>query len=153
MGENGPKLKQTHDHYYQVQTQIFVCNADYGDYVVWCENNIVFERLTPDADLWSTILEKCEYFFIRAVMPELVGHYFSKPPLAPLALANVDVDATQAPSHNAELYCICKTPYNNSMSYIGCENESCKTQWFHFKCMKIKRAPKGDWYCPECKKS
>ena len=36
---------------------------------------------------------------------------------------------------------------------IGCDNTSCKFQWFHYKCVGIKRAPSGNWYCPQCKKN
>ena len=38
---------------------------------------------------------------------------------------------------------------------IGCDNEHCLIQWFHFSCLKIKpsHTPKGKWYCPECHKS
>ena len=36
---------------------------------------------------------------------------------------------------------------------IGCDNENCKYQWIHFTCKKLKRQPKGVWYCKECIKT
>ena len=32
-----------------------------------------------------------------------------------------------------------------------CENDDWKISWFHFRCLKITRAPKGDWFCPDCR--
>lgn len=50
-----------------------------------------------------------------------------------------------------ETYCIC-----NQVSYgemIGCDNDNCKTEWFHFSCMSLTSKPKGEWFCPDCIKS
>ena len=48
------------------------------------------------------------------------------------------------------LYCFCQRMSYGSM--IKCDNPRCKYQWFHFECLGITSAPKGKWYCPECKK-
>lgn len=45
-------------------------------------------------------------------------------------------------------YCIC-----NRISYgdmIGCDNQDCKIEWFHFDCLNLTHKPKGKWYCPQC---
>lgn len=45
-------------------------------------------------------------------------------------------------------YCIC-----NRISYgdmIGCDNQDCKIEWFHFDCVNLTHKPKGKWYCPQC---
>lgn len=34
---------------------------------------------------------------------------------------------------------------------IECENPTCKYGWFHFTCIGLNRAPKGSWYCDECR--
>ncbi|CAC5424118.1 BPTF [Mytilus coruscus] len=50
-----------------------------------------------------------------------------------------------------ELYCLCKTPYDESQFYIGCDR--CQ-DWFHGKCVGIseKEASSLDVYlCPKCK--
>ena len=49
-----------------------------------------------------------------------------------------------------KVYCICKK--NNKQKMIGCDNESCKIQWFHFKCVNLKIEPQGDWFCHDCSK-
>ena len=34
---------------------------------------------------------------------------------------------------------------------IMCESKTCKIQWFHIKRMRIKKIPKGKWFCVKCK--
>ena len=34
---------------------------------------------------------------------------------------------------------------------IMCESKTCKIQWFHIKGMRIKKVPKGKWFCVKCK--
>ena len=31
------------------------------------------------------------------------------------------------------------------------ESKTCKIQWFHIKCMRIKKIPKSKWFCVKCK--
>ncbi|TGZ65961.1 hypothetical protein CRM22_005604 [Opisthorchis felineus] len=48
-------------------------------------------------------------------------------------------------------YCVC-----NDVSYgdmIACDNPSCPFEWFHYSCVSLTVAPKGDWYCPSCIKT
>lgn len=48
------------------------------------------------------------------------------------------------------LYCIC-----NKVSYgdmVGCDNDDCAKQWFHYKCVGVTEEPTGEWLCPDCKK-
>jgi len=49
---------------------------------------------------------------------------------------------------NEPTYCLC-----NQVSYgemIGCDNQECPIEWFHFQCMGLNTKPKGKWYCPKC---
>ena len=34
---------------------------------------------------------------------------------------------------------------------IMCESKTCKIQWFQIKYMRIKKIPKGKWFCVKCK--
>ena len=34
---------------------------------------------------------------------------------------------------------------------IGCDNDSCAIEWFHFNCVGLTNKPKGKWYCPKCR--
>jgi inhibitor of growth protein 3 len=35
---------------------------------------------------------------------------------------------------------------------VGCDNDNCKYQWFHWSCVGLKSEPAGEWLCPECRK-
>ena len=57
------------------------------------------------------------------------------------------VDATQVSEQ--QRYCVCKRVSFGNM--VGCENETCPIQWFHFECVGLTSPPIEDWYCPFCK--
>ncbi|XP_068132510.1 inhibitor of growth protein 3 [Hyperolius riggenbachi] len=64
----------------------------------------------------------------------------------PEADSNSQVDWTYDP--NEPRYCIC-----NQVSYgemVGCDNQDCPIEWFHYGCVGLSEAPKGKWYCPQC---
>ncbi|RPA87609.1 hypothetical protein BJ508DRAFT_410368 [Ascobolus immersus RN42] len=45
-------------------------------------------------------------------------------------------------------YCFC-----NSVSWgnmVGCDNDDCKYEWFHWSCVGIDKEPEGQWFCSEC---
>ncbi|KAI9263427.1 the Ing1 Phd finger in complex with A histone H3k4me3 peptide, partial [Phascolomyces articulosus] len=47
-----------------------------------------------------------------------------------------------------EVWCFYREPAHGKM--IQCDNDDCLIQWYHFSCVGLKKAPKGDWYCEEC---
>ena len=147
------QLSRTHQYYYQVQTQIFVCNVDYSDFVVWTKEGIHQERVAPDNDLWEEICERSTGFFKRAVLPEIVGKYFSRiHPSTSAATVVASTSRSTAVDNSVELFCVCQTEYDEDVKYIGCDNIECIYKWCHYECMGVKRAPKGKWYCTECRK-
>ena len=59
-------------------------------------------------------------------------------------------DATVDTSDDEATYCYCKGKDDGS-KMICCENDNCRSgQWFHFRCLNIRRAPRGKWFCNEC---
>uniref|UniRef100_H2Y677 Inhibitor of growth protein n=1 Tax=Ciona savignyi TaxID=51511 RepID=H2Y677_CIOSA len=49
---------------------------------------------------------------------------------------------------NEPRYCLC-----NQVSYgemVGCDNDKCPIEWFHYGCVGLNQAPTGKWYCPQC---
>jgi len=46
-------------------------------------------------------------------------------------------------------YCLCDQVSYGEM--IGCDNDLCPIEWFHFGCMGLSAKPKGKWYCPKCR--
>jgi len=68
-----------------------------------------------------------------------------------------EVDGIDGPVNNGNgedadnnLYCFCQRVSFGEM--IGCDNEDCKNEWFHWSCVGITSPPKDDevWYCPDC---
>jgi inhibitor of growth protein 4 len=52
---------------------------------------------------------------------------------------------------NEPVYCTCRQVSFGRM--VGCENESCRYEWFHFECVGLKEEPNDVWYCSECSTS
>jgi len=46
-------------------------------------------------------------------------------------------------------YCLCDQVSYGEM--IGCDNDLCPIEWFHFNCVQLSSKPKGKWYCPKCR--
>lgn len=61
-------LKKSHAYYYQVQCQIFVCEKEYCDFVVWTTKNYHFERIEPDTEFWQDISLQAKEFFSKVVL-------------------------------------------------------------------------------------
>jgi len=57
------------------------------------------------------------------------------------AQASGSNDAISSGSLDQELFCYCHGSEEGTM--VGCDNEDCKTKWFHTRCLKIKTVPKG----------
>lgn len=49
---------------------------------------------------------------------------------------------------NEPTYCLCHQVSYGEM--IGCDNELCPIEWFHFACVGLTTKPKGKWFCPKC---
>ena len=47
-------------------------------------------------------------------------------------------------------YCVCGRPSLEPM--IACDSGKCQFEWFHFGCVQILKAPKGKWFCTDCKR-
>lgn len=71
------QLKKTSPYYKQVQTQIFVADVEYCDFVLWTLKDCVVLRVAPDPLLWNALLEKAQQFFELVSLPELVTGYFT----------------------------------------------------------------------------
>ncbi|KAA0199005.1 hypothetical protein HAZT_HAZT002227 [Hyalella azteca] len=46
-------------------------------------------------------------------------------------------------------YCLCEQVSYGEM--IGCDNDLCPIEWFHFSCVNLTHKPKGKWFCPKCR--
>ena len=73
------KLRKCHEYYYQVQCQLFVSKKDYCDFVIWTNEDFHSERIEPDNEFWNEASNKAREFFVKVVLLELVGKYYSRP--------------------------------------------------------------------------
>ena len=58
-------------------------------------------------------------------------------------MSNLDIDPDEP------RYCLCDQVSYGEM--IGCDNDLCPIEWFHFNCVQLSSKPKGKWYCPKCR--
>jgi len=171
-------LKEDHMYYYQVQLQMKLCRVQYCDFVAWREDEIFHQRIELNSHFIDSAVHDVEPFIKLAILPELVGKWFSKEPIMPLESSsgaatgdsNVSAGTSQAdsaedvtsnsnrndvavsdPSNDHISYCYC----GNGEDYddmICCDNKKCSIKWFHFSCLQItkKDVPKGKYFCPDC---
>lgn len=150
----------------QVQAQLFCTEYSYCDFIVWTKADIFVERITPDTDFMKEALLKAERFFHVAVLPELIGHWFSRPPgqattstptsssvsAAPLLTSSASSsDSSSSVPTTTDTICYCQQEEFGTM--VGCDSETCEIGWFHLTCLGLKRKPRSaKWYCPDCRK-
>ena len=127
------RLSPLHKYYYQVQAQMSICNTSYCDFVCWTTKGIFVERLTKDENFVTSKLPRFKRFFCEYLLPEILTR---------------KLESEEFPTGSDVLYCICRKPEAGRM--VACDNENCTIQWFHFKCVGLKRAPVGNWYCTYC---
>ena len=156
-------LDVKHSYYYQVQAQIKLCSVEYCDFVVWREEELFVQRILPDTDLIMDAISKCEQFIKLAVLPEMLGKWYTKKSTStitvestapgnigsmgsPAAIEHPKTAVSMEPESEQEkqqdeLWCYCRTGESGEM--ICCDSKSCKMQWFHTTCLHITKIPKG----------
>ncbi|XP_064487680.1 uncharacterized protein LOC135399876 [Ornithodoros turicata] len=160
------ELKMDHRYHYQVQAQMFVCNASYADFVLWNENEINVQRIYRDDSFMKPLVETATDFFKKVLLPEVVTHWFSSrkentpvlpaPPVPctsnPLMPSQTDnTKAAQCDTAISKVVCTCKGRKRSKI--IACNNATCSIKLFHLSCVGLKRSPKGvQWYCESCSK-
>lgn len=136
-----------------MQCQLYCTKRMYCDFIVWLSEDIHIERIYPDEEFMASCIEKAQYFFQNAVLPELIGKFYSRPDTVSTNLPSESsiCESQQDTSTDEQVYCYCKGPESGKM--IGCDNQSCPFQWFHFDCLNLKAPPRAKtWYCPDCRK-
>ena len=77
--ENGDlMLKVEHAYYYQVQLQMKICHVEYADFVLWREEDMFVQRIAIDKEFIDDAINKTVPFIKLAILPELVGRWFTK---------------------------------------------------------------------------
>ena len=152
-------LKRNHTYYYQVQLQLHVCRVEYADFVVWSENTIAIQRVLKDEAFIQSNMVIARSFFKYAVLPEVVGKWYTRAPVAQsdgvVPVLTATTSTVEEGNHDdsedeSRLWCYCEQPSFGQM--VMCDNKKCPISWFHFECLRIRTPPKGKWYCPNCRK-
>ena len=146
-GDNGLKLDTSHVYYYQVQAQIKLCGANYCDFVVWSDSEVVIGRILPDDNVISDALERATKLFKVGILPDLVDKWFSKAPS--FTTMQLPEEVPQVPADDQ--WCYCKR--REFGETIACDNELCQIIWFHTQCLKMISILENDRYWPDCSKS
>lgn len=97
------KLKTDHQYYTQVQLQMFVCEAEYADFVVWTLQDCLVVRVMRDNTFITTMVTKLQAIWKGTIAPDLLTR-------------NIEVGQSkdkenEPPKANATVttYCVCKT--------------------------------------------
>lgn len=54
-------------------------------------------------------------------------------------------------THEEPRYCLCSGVSSGPM--VACDGPGCQVEWFHFECVGLTEAPKGNWYCGKCEQN
>ena len=134
-------IKKDHQYYFQVQQQLFTTGRKYCDFVVCSvKDNIklVCQRVVPDQDHWNTVVPKLTIFWRFCVLPEILGHWYTRKRDLPLQEAGSDA------------VCFCRNETGEAV--VHCSNETCPISSYHLSCLKLNGVP-NKWLCPLCHKA
>ncbi|VDI16885.1 Hypothetical predicted protein [Mytilus galloprovincialis] len=140
-------LKTNHRYYTQIQFQMYILKVTYCDFVVYTKckplPSLVIIRVPIDINFCNSMIVKCNRFIQDYVVKELITRDLENQPAT--------TSSTQDDNNNVtETWCLCSEPEYGRM--IKCDNLDCPYQWFHYKCVNIRRKPRGKWYCLNCEK-
>ena len=102
---------------------------------------------------YEELVETIRHFFIYCLLPEIIGKWYTRKPVADSQEVVNAGDAKESSDEEEDftkLWCYCRQPTFGTV--ILCDNESCNIKWFHCDCLRIRSPPKGKWYCPSCHK-
>ena len=139
-------LKNNHKYYTQVQMQMYIHDVQQCDFVVWSPKFTLIVYVPRDNAFCEQLITKCIDFYRKCVLPELLTRRLE-------STANEQKKQKLAKENEPpKLFCVCQEPEDPNRKMIGCDEPNCKFQWFHFECVKLKREPKGSWFCGSCRR-
>lgn len=62
-------LKKSHEYYYQITGQLGLTGFTWCDFMVFCIDDFIIERISFDQSLFNVMKEKLEKFYIKLVFP------------------------------------------------------------------------------------
>ena len=67
----GYQLKRKHQYFYQVQCQMYCCDAAWCDFILRTDKALHIERISRDKEWWQQQIPKLRNFYFGALLPEL----------------------------------------------------------------------------------
>ncbi|KAL3874727.1 hypothetical protein ACJMK2_037699 [Sinanodonta woodiana] len=131
---------RTHPYYSQVQCHIHMSGSEYCDFIVWTKSDIFIEIIEPNTAFWNNVLSKANIFWQSALLPELVGKYFTRrvnnvlKPHISTTLPSQAESGTNSQSSEEELWCSCRKPEYGRM--IACDE---RRLWYCLECSQTKQ--------------
>jgi len=92
----------------------------------------------------------CNSSKAAGIMPQLARPDISALAALPETLLNTNPLLDMPIDPNEPRFCTCRQVSYGQM--IGCDNNECSIEWFHFTCVGLVEKPKGKWFCAECRK-
>ncbi|KAI4824007.1 hypothetical protein KUCAC02_012553 [Chaenocephalus aceratus] len=133
------ELKESHQYYTQTQHQMYVTGASYCDFLVWLPTGGHVCTVFPDKEYTLTSVPVLTAFWEGHIRPELL---FRK----------LELGTKQTEHGNKQGHCSCGSA--DSVPMLGCDDDKCTHQWFHWACVGITKEPRSKtWYCDNCKSS
>ena len=122
-------MDEGHPYYYQLQHQMLYTGFEKNIFTFGQKAKLI--SVQKDKNFLKKLTKKFDHLFEAVILPELVSW-------------KSDVENTE----NEKFYCICKRP--SFLPMIACDGTNCKIEWLFYAHVKIKKAPRNDWYCEEC---
>ena len=113
------------------------------------------EEIQADATFFEANAIIANNLIEKAVLPEIIGRWFTNPrgETAAVEVAQCLPPETPDVNDDEDTYCYCKGKDDGS-KMICCKNDNCRSgQWFHYRCVNVKQASCGRWFCKECSTS
>ena len=130
------QMVKGHAYYFQVQHQMMVTGRSYCHLFIWTNGK-------NPADTILLNIEKDE-LFIEQLKSRISDVFFE------IVLPEVLTRKNDPKNEQTEKkYCFCSRPTFTPM--IACDSSQCEIEWFHYCCVGVVKAPRGAWFCENCK--
>ena len=136
------RLSEAHSYFYQIQSQLHVCNKKYCDFIIYTNVDFYIERIMPNNAFWLDMVLKCKLLFNNSILPEMVAKYFTRE-------RNMNATRVVTDAPISSKYCFCDGEEVGEL--FACNNKGCLRKLFHLKCVNLKNKPKRCWLCPDCR--
>ena len=121
-------IKINHEYYYQVQGQILVLDIrNYCDFYIWSKTGQKVCQVKKNVSFCLNMLVQLKNVFTFRILPEVIARSI---------MSNYD--------NPNRKYCVCDRSSFKPM--IACDSSKCRFGWFHFGCVQVFKAPKGEWF-------